>query len=91
MDVCVHIENQLGFVGYDVSIVGYCRVWCMLVWYDVSIIGYCRVWYGILHMHAWLSVMMLMYGILQLYGMLVWYDVSMLCYGMLLYVIMVRC
>ena len=22
----VHIENQLGFVGYDVSIVGYCRV-----------------------------------------------------------------
>ena len=57
----VDIENQPGFVWYDVSIVGYCMVWCMLVWYDVSIIGYCRVWYGILHMHAWLSVMMLVY------------------------------
>ena len=49
----VHIENQLGFVGYDISIVGYgmvcqygvmlgCYVmvcYCMLVWYDVSVIG----------------------------------------------------
>ena len=52
----------------------------MLVWYDVSIIGYCRVWYGILHMHPWLSVMMLVYGILQWYGMLVWYDVSIIGY-----------
>ena len=60
----------------------------MLVCY---VIGYCRVWYGILDMHARLSVMMLVYGILQWYGMLGWYDVSMLCYGMLLYVSMVWC
>ena len=72
----VHIENQLGFVGYDVSIV-----------------GYCRVWYGILHMHAWLSVMMLVYGgmvcyygmmlvcyVMVCYCMLVWYDVSIIGY-----------
>ena len=41
----------------------------MLVWYDVSIIGYCRVWYGILHMHAWISVIMLVYVIYVVYGM----------------------
>ena len=60
----------------------------MLVWYDVSIIGYSRVWYGILHMHTWLSVMMLVYGILQWYGMLVWYDVKV-CYVMVCYCMLV--
>ena len=32
----VQFGNQLGFVGYDISIVGY----GMLVWYDVSMLCY---------------------------------------------------
>ena len=37
--------------------------------------------YGILHMHAWLSVMMLVYGILQ------WYGMMLVSYGIVGYVI----
>ena len=71
-DVSMLCYGMLLYVSmvYDVNIIGYCRVcYCMILWYDVSIIGYCRVWYGILHIHAWLSAMMLVYVIYLVYGM----------------------
>ena len=52
----VHIENQLGFVGYDVSIVGYgivyqygmvCQYGMMLV--SQGIVGYDMVYYTCMH------------------------------------------
>ena len=52
----VHIEKQLGFVGYDVSIVGYgmvyyngmiCQYGMMLV--SQGIVGYDMVYYTCMH------------------------------------------
>ena len=73
----VHSENQLGFVGYDVGIVGYdvCQYGMMLV--SQGIVGYDMVYITHACMTQCYGILLVCY-VMVCYCMLVWYDVSVI-------------